>query len=136
MGNVAELAEIFASVVLTGSCYFCYGPYVLCCNRFDHSSRHSKREPVDLVKEDCDITLRWQIAILGVSTHSQIHSDRLIFRTRMLDFQIGDHRQSEQIFIHNKGFSINSIFYFSQLQIDQQPQTIWKGHNLCYDRQD
>ena len=36
-------------------------PLVLCCNRFDHGSRQVKRDSVDLVTEDYDITLRWRI---------------------------------------------------------------------------
>ena len=36
-------------------------PLVLCCDRFDRGSRQVKRDPVDLVTEDYDITLRWRI---------------------------------------------------------------------------
>ena len=32
---------------------------VLCCDQFDRGSRQVKRDPVDLVMEDYDITLRW-----------------------------------------------------------------------------
>ena len=36
-------------------------PLVLCCDRFDRGSREVKRDPVDLVTEDYDITLRRRI---------------------------------------------------------------------------
>ena len=32
-------------------------PLVLCCDRFDRSSRQVKREPMDLVTEDYDVLL-------------------------------------------------------------------------------
>ena len=36
-------------------------PFVLCCDQFDHGSRHVKRELVDLVMEDYDVSLRQRI---------------------------------------------------------------------------
>ena len=36
-------------------------PLVLCCDQFDRGSRQVKREPVDLIMEDYDITLCQQI---------------------------------------------------------------------------
>ena len=36
-------------------------PLVLCCDRFNCGSRQVKRDQVDLVTEDYDITLCWQI---------------------------------------------------------------------------
>ena len=36
-------------------------PLVLCCDRFDRGSRQVKRDPVDLVTVDYDVTLRYWI---------------------------------------------------------------------------
>ena len=36
-------------------------PLLLCYDRFDRGSRQVKRDPVDLVTEDFDITLRLRI---------------------------------------------------------------------------
>ena len=48
---------------------FTSAPLVLRCDRFDCGSRQIKRDPVDLVKVDYDITLRWPIAILNCCCH-------------------------------------------------------------------
>ena len=38
---------------------------VLCCDQFNLGSRRVKRDRVDLVAEDYDITLRWQTVFLS-----------------------------------------------------------------------
>ena len=40
---------------------------VLYCDWFDRGSRQVKRDPVDLVTGDYDITLRWRIGIPGTT---------------------------------------------------------------------
>ena len=58
---------------------------VLYCDRFDRGSRQVKREPVDLVTEDYDVSLCQQVGILYVEslgvklplmrTHEDLSSD-------------------------------------------------------------
>ena len=50
----------------TGSSYFCYAP-VWCCDRFDRGSRRIKRENIDLVTEDYDVSLCQGIAVVRVT---------------------------------------------------------------------
>ena len=60
-------------------------PLVLYCDRFDRGSRQVKREPVDLVTEDYDVSLCQQVGILYVEslgvrlplmrTHEDLSSD-------------------------------------------------------------
>ena len=42
-------------------------PLVLCCDRFDRGSRQAKRDPVDLVTQDYDITLHWRIVTTSMT---------------------------------------------------------------------
>ena len=68
------LSELFASEVITsfnstGSRKLlpCTSvPLALCCDRVNHGSRQVKRDPVDLVTEDYDLTLRWRIVALDM----------------------------------------------------------------------
>ena len=39
----------------------CSAQLVLCCDRFDRGSRQVKRDQVDLLTVDYDMTLRWRI---------------------------------------------------------------------------
>ena len=67
--NPAESRPIFASEVITSYSsnritllLLCISaPLVLRCDQFDRGSRQVKRDLVDLVTEDYDITLRWRI---------------------------------------------------------------------------
>ena len=52
------------NTIVTGLSYFCYAPgvtLVLCCDWFDCDSKQVKCDLVDLVTEDYDITLCWEI---------------------------------------------------------------------------
>ena len=42
------------------------GSLVFCCDQFDRGSRWVKRNPVDQVTEDYDITLRWRIILIFI----------------------------------------------------------------------
>ena len=61
------MLNLFSSVVITSNSkngitllLLCTSaPSVLCCDRFGRGSRQVKCDPVDLVTDDNDITLRW-----------------------------------------------------------------------------